>query len=146
LSTATAAFMVRIPGSVSSAVNILPNRLFIIDARPVAPGSHRRPLPAHASGDGRLGRRRWGGRRDRQVLGRRQPRGHQDRRTRPSGPRHHPVPGGRPCYRFEESLHRFQNMIVDRMVGKRRVPAGDAGETVPMFTSAAARANGAAGD
>ena len=34
--------------------------------------------------------------------------------------------GGRMCYRFEESVHRFQNMVVDRMVGVRRVPDGDA--------------------
>lgn len=34
-------------------------------------------------------------------------------------------PGGRMCYRFEEPLHRFQNMIIDRMVGRQRVPAGD---------------------
>lgn len=33
--------------------------------------------------------------------------------------------GGRMCYRFEESVHRFQNMVVDRMVGTRRVPPGD---------------------
>ena len=33
--------------------------------------------------------------------------------------------GGRMCYRFEESVHRFQNMVVDRMVGVRRVPDGD---------------------
>lgn len=33
--------------------------------------------------------------------------------------------GGRMCYRFEESVHRFQNMVVDRMLGLRRVPAGD---------------------
>ncbi len=42
-------------------------------------------------------------------------------------------PGGRMCYRFEEPLHRYQNMIVDRMVGIRRVPAGDAVEQAPMF-------------
>jgi choline monooxygenase len=48
------------------------------------------------------------------------------------------------CYRFEESLHRFQNMIIDRMVGTRRVPSGDEGETVPVFAPAAGRANGAA--
>ncbi len=35
-------------------------------------------------------------------------------------------PGGRMCYRFEEPIHRFQNMVIDRMVGKERVPAGDA--------------------
>lgn len=33
--------------------------------------------------------------------------------------------GGRMCFRFEEPLHRFQNMIIDRMVGLRRVPGGD---------------------
>jgi hypothetical protein len=33
--------------------------------------------------------------------------------------------GGRMCYRFEESVHRFQNMVIDRMLGVRRVPAGD---------------------
>lgn len=33
--------------------------------------------------------------------------------------------GGRMCYRFEEPLHRFQNMVIDRMVGIQRVPAGD---------------------
>ena len=41
--------------------------------------------------------------------------------------------GGRMCYRFEEPLHRFQNMVVDRMVGIDRIPAGDADEQVPMF-------------
>ena len=34
--------------------------------------------------------------------------------------------GGRMCYRFEESVHRFQNMLIDHMLGLRRVPAGDA--------------------
>ena len=34
-------------------------------------------------------------------------------------------PGGRMCYRFEEPIHRFQNMVIDRMVGESRVPAGD---------------------
>jgi choline monooxygenase len=41
--------------------------------------------------------------------------------------------GGRMCYRFEEPLHRFQNMIIDRMVGIDRVPAGDEERLVPMF-------------
>jgi choline monooxygenase len=44
-----------------------------------------------------------------------------------------PFPGGRLCYRFEESLHRFQNMVIDRMVGKRRIPPGDEVEAAPMF-------------
>ncbi len=34
-------------------------------------------------------------------------------------------PGGRMCYRFEEPLHRFQNMLIDRMVGVERIPPGD---------------------
>jgi choline monooxygenase len=41
--------------------------------------------------------------------------------------------GGRMCFRFEEPLHRFQNMVIDRMVGLDRVPGGDAldaGETM----------------
>ena len=41
--------------------------------------------------------------------------------------------GGRMCYRFEESVHRFQNMVVDRMLGIRRVPEGDSESQVPMF-------------
>ena len=34
-------------------------------------------------------------------------------------------PGGRMCYHFEEPVHRFQNMLIDAMVGKRRIPKGD---------------------
>ena len=43
--------------------------------------------------------------------------------------------GGRMCYRFEEPLHRFQNMVVDKMVGVDRVPEGDGEEMVQMFVS-----------
>lgn len=46
--------------------------------------------------------------------------------------------GGRMCYRFEEPLHRFQNMIIDRMLGINRVPAGDDDTMTPMFVSAQA--------
>lgn len=38
---------------------------------------------------------------------------------------HPEVPGGRLGYRLEEPLHRLENMIIDRMVGIRRVPRGD---------------------
>jgi len=38
----------------------------------------------------------------------------------------HAYTGGRMCYRFEEPVHRFQNMVIDRMLGIRRVPEGDA--------------------
>jgi len=41
--------------------------------------------------------------------------------------------GGRMCFRFEEPVHRFQNMVVDRMVGLDRVPAGDDAVAVRMF-------------
>jgi choline monooxygenase len=41
--------------------------------------------------------------------------------------------GGRMCYRFEEPIHRFQNMVIDRMVGLDRVPEGDTEDRVPMF-------------
>lgn len=41
--------------------------------------------------------------------------------------------GGRMCFRFEEPLHRFQNMVIDRMVGVRRVPEGDAETLTRMF-------------
>jgi len=41
--------------------------------------------------------------------------------------------GGRMCYRFEEPVHRFQNMVIDRMVGLDRIPEGDVEDQVPMF-------------
>lgn len=44
-----------------------------------------------------------------------------------------PYRGGRMCYHFEEPLHRFQNMIIDKMVGIERVPEGDSAEMSPMF-------------
>jgi choline monooxygenase len=41
--------------------------------------------------------------------------------------------GGRMCYRFEEPVHRFQNMVIDRMLGVRRIPPGDDVPEQPMF-------------
>jgi choline monooxygenase len=41
--------------------------------------------------------------------------------------------GGRMCYRFEEPVHRFQNMVIDRVLGIRRVPPGDAMVRQQMF-------------
>jgi choline monooxygenase len=41
--------------------------------------------------------------------------------------------GGRMCYRFEESVHRFQNMEIDCMLGIWRVPPADREERVAMF-------------
>lgn len=34
-------------------------------------------------------------------------------------------PGGRMCYHFEEPIHRFQNMVIDFMVGDVKIPPGD---------------------
>ena len=33
--------------------------------------------------------------------------------------------GGRFSYKFEETIHRFQNMVIDHMIGKPRIPSGD---------------------
>ncbi|MCD2198105.1 aromatic ring-hydroxylating dioxygenase subunit alpha [Actinomycetospora endophytica] len=41
--------------------------------------------------------------------------------------------GGRMCFRFEEPLHRFQNMVIDKMVGVDRVPGGDEETMTRMF-------------
>jgi choline monooxygenase len=38
------------------------------------------------------------------------------------------------CYRFEETLHRYQNIVIDKMVGRDRIPPGDE-EAVRMFRS-----------
>jgi choline monooxygenase len=118
------------------AVNILPNHLFIIHARPEAPGLTRETtyLLTHpeSAGDGGAAAvdelaKFWDtvNREDIGIVERVQ-----------AGLSTTPFPGGRLCYRFEESLHRFQNMIADRMVGKRRVPPGDDAESVPMFARA----------
>jgi phenylpropionate dioxygenase-like ring-hydroxylating dioxygenase large terminal subunit len=36
-----------------------------------------------------------------------------------------PYDGGRMCHRFEEPVHRFQNMVIDFVTGERRFYAGD---------------------
>lgn len=41
--------------------------------------------------------------------------------------------GGRMCYRFEEPIHRFQNMLIDLMTGEPRIPAGDPHEEAPTL-------------
>ncbi len=41
--------------------------------------------------------------------------------------------GGRMCSRFEESCHRFQNMVIDAMLGLQRIPSGDDPETARRF-------------
>jgi choline monooxygenase len=39
-------------------------------------------------------------------------------------------PGGRMCFHFEEPIHRFQNMVIDKLTGKYRIPPGDETETI----------------
>jgi choline monooxygenase len=43
--------------------------------------------------------------------------------------------GGRMCYQFEETLHRYQNIVIDKMVGIDRIPPGDQEESIRMFRS-----------
>jgi choline monooxygenase len=129
------------------AVSVLPNHLFIILARPAGPGlthettyllthadsasaedtDHERAVDDLASFWDTINRE------DIEIVERVQ-----------AGLDSTPFPGGRLCYRFEESLHRFQNILADRMVGKRHVPPGDESETVPMFTASTARPEGIA--
>ncbi len=49
------------------------------------------------------------------------------------GLRSRAYPGGRMCFRFEEPVHRFQNMVIDLMLGERRLPPGDAEESLPQL-------------
>ncbi len=116
------------------AINILPNHVFVILARPASPGltlktTYLLTHPESAGGDDTEQAldeltRFWDtvNREDIGIVERVQ-----------QGLSSTPFPGGRLCYRFEESLHRFQNMIIDRMVGERRIPVGDGTETAPMF-------------
>ena len=87
------------------ALNVLPNHTFLILARPTEAGVteeiHLPPRPSRVRG----GRRRGTRRRDRcaaRVLGRREPRGHRDRRAGPARALQPGLPGGRMCYRFED--------------------------------------------
>ena len=116
------------------AINVLPNHLFLIHASPLSPGRTRETtyLLTHpeSTSDGRSEEAVdrlaafWDevNREDIEIVERVQ-----------QGIATTPFPGGRLCYRFEEPLHRFQNMIIDRMVGIRRIPPGDDMESAPMF-------------
>ncbi len=54
-----------------------------------------------------------------------------------SGIRSKAYRGGRMCYHFEEPVHRYMNMVIDKMVGIERVPKGDENpdDKVSMFGS-----------
>jgi choline monooxygenase len=109
------------------AVNALPNHTFLLLARPTAAGhtsetayllAHPDVLDAAADPDGEIEALLafWDGvnREDIGIVERVQ-----------QGLGDPVYTGGRMCYRFEESVHRFQNMVADRMVGLRRIPSGD---------------------
>jgi choline monooxygenase len=116
------------------AINVLPNHLFVIHAAPLGPGRTRETTWLFTHPESTSGQESeaaidklatfWDevNREDIEIVERVQ-----------AGLETTPFPGGRLCYRFEEPLHRFQNMIVDRMVGLRRVPPGDEAESTPMF-------------
>lgn len=117
------------------AVNILPNHLFVILARAVSPRltlettyllTHPESCDEKDSEQVEALAKFWDevNREDIEIVERVQ-----------DGLDSTPFPGGRMCYRFEEPVHRFQNMVVDRMVGQRRVPGGDEVESMPMFAS-----------
>jgi choline monooxygenase len=110
------------------ALNVLPNHTFLMLVRPTAPGmtSETTYLLAHPECSERAGEsleaetanllRFWDevNREDIGIVERVQ-----------VGLGDLAYTGGRMCYRFEESLHRFQNIVVDRMLGIRRIPPGD---------------------
>jgi choline monooxygenase len=120
----------------SIAINALPNHTFLLLARPTTPTSTREVayLLAHAesvAGAGDSLEREterllafWDevNREDIGIVERVQ-----------AGLADPAYTGGRMCYRFEESVHRFQNMVIDRVLGIRRIPPGDDVHQRPMF-------------
>ena len=116
------------------AVNILPNHVFLIHAQPVNPRltvettyllihpEAAEPTNASAGVDDLAAFWDRVNREDIDIVQRVQ-----------QGLDTTPFPGGRLCYRFEEPLHRFQNMVIDHMIGHPRIPAGDPAQSMPMF-------------
>jgi choline monooxygenase len=121
----------------NTAITVLPNHAFVLFARPQGPGrtAEETVILTHPDSvrdaDASEGldqlERFWDlvNRQDLEIVER-----VQQGITNPA------YTGGRMCYRFEEPLHRFQNMIIDRMVGIDRVPAGDDDTISPMFVPA----------
>ena len=119
------------------ALNVLPNHVFLLLPRPVAPGHttetayllthpESRAQATDADIDALITFWDEVNREDIAIVER-----VQDGLSNPV------YEGGRMCYRFEESVHRFQNMEIDRMLGIRHIPEGDAEISVPMFGAAA---------
>jgi choline monooxygenase len=116
------------------AVNVLPNHVFLMVARPAGPAhtSETTYLLAHPESMQAAGAEAeidqlasfWDSvnREDIRIVELVQ-RGLSNRAYR----------GGRMCYAFEEPVHRYQNMVIDRMLGIRRIPEGDTVEQAPMF-------------
>lgn len=118
----------------NTAINVLPNHIFVMVANPVSPErtiettylfvprelERSAASPADISSLAEF----WDAvnREDIAIVERVQ-----------RGLRSRAYAGGRMCYRFEEPLHRYQNMIIDRMIGTRRVPPADADRQRPMF-------------
>jgi phenylpropionate dioxygenase-like ring-hydroxylating dioxygenase large terminal subunit len=118
------------------AINVLPNHSFVLLAHPAGPGrvaevayllSH--PECTEGAGDALDGELEnlvafWDevNREDISIVERVQ-----------AGVSDLTYTGGRMCYRFEEPVHRFQNMVIDRVLGVRRIPPGDEVPQQPMF-------------
>jgi choline monooxygenase len=123
------------------AINVLPNHVFVFLARPAAPGHTAEVayLLAHPECIDRAGDAReseveallafWDevNREDISIV-----------ECVQTGVSDLTYTGGRMCYRFEEPVHRFQNMVIDRMLGIRRIPPGDELPQQPMFPERAA--------
>jgi choline monooxygenase len=117
-----------------TALNVLPNHVFVMIARPVSPDRtcEQTYLLAHPDSAAAPGGEQaiaelagfWDAvnREDIAIVERVQ-----------QGLGSLAYTGGRMCYRFEEPLHRFQNMIADRMLGIHRIPPGDAEYESEMF-------------
>lgn len=118
----------------NTAVNLLPNHCVILMAQPDGPDrtieTLRLLLPANAAKDENIAEEIsqllnfWHliNVQDIEIVEKVQ-----------NGLRNKVYDGGRMCYRFEEPLHRFQNMIIDRMVGIHRIPDGDSESQIQMF-------------
>jgi choline monooxygenase len=118
----------------STALVVLPNHAFVLFNRPVAPDrtvetavllAHPESLedPGAEAGIEAL-EKFWDlvNRQDLEIVER-----VQEGITNPA------YRGGRMCFRFEEPLHRFQNMVIDKMVGLDRIPGGDEDTMSRMF-------------
>ena len=118
----------------NTAVVVLPNHVFIIIAHPQSPDftveetvllAHPESVDTEGSGEALEGLARfWDliNLQDIEIVERVQ-----------EGLSNPAYRGGRMCYRFEEPLHRFQNMVIDKMVGLERTPPGDEEEKSQMF-------------